>query len=65
MKEELNHYQFINSQTGNVIAYLSLPIHMDEKQRNEQLENKRAELATLNKLNLNLIYWQDMDHPIH
>lgn len=64
MERELNHYQFINSQTGNVIAYLSLPMHMDKKQRAEQLENKRTELATLNKLNLELIYWQDKDHPI-
>ncbi|RKR82835.1 hypothetical protein BDD43_3025 [Mucilaginibacter gracilis] len=64
MGQDLIHYQFINSQTGNVIAYLSLPSHMDKKQLAQQLEIKRAELATSNRLNLNLIYWQDKDNPI-
>jgi hypothetical protein len=63
MKQEL-HYEFINSQTGNVIAYLSLPADMDEKQRKEQLEKKRAERAIDNKLFIELIYWQDKDHRI-
>lgn len=38
MRHDLIHYQFINSQTGNVIAYLSLPSHMDKKQLAQQLE---------------------------
>ena len=63
MKQEL-HYEFINSQTGNVIAYLSLPADMDEKQWKEQLEKKRAERAIDNKLFIELIYWQDKDHCI-
>ncbi|WP_295797851.1 hypothetical protein [Mucilaginibacter sp.] len=63
MKQEL-HYEFINSQTGNVIAYLSLSADMDEKQRKEQLEKKRAERAIDNKLFIELIYWQEKDHRI-
>jgi hypothetical protein len=63
MKQEL-HYEFINSQTGNVIAYLSLPADMDEKQRKEQLEKKRVERAIDNKLFIALIYWQDTTHRI-
>jgi hypothetical protein len=63
MEKEL-HYEFINSETGNVIAYLSLPADMDEKQRKEQLEKKRAERAIDNKLFIELIYWQDKDHRI-
>ena len=63
MEKEL-HYEFINSETGNVIAYLSLPADMDEKQRKEQLEKKRAERAIDNKLFIELIYWQEKDHRI-
>ncbi len=64
MERELNHYQFINSQTGNVIGYLSLPVFMDKKQRTEQLEYKKIRLAVAHQINLALIYWQDKDHPI-
>ena len=32
MKQEL-HYEFINSQTGNVITYLSLPAYLGENER--------------------------------
>gem|GEM_PF-1301052 len=63
MEKEL-HYEFSNSQTGNVIAYLSLPADMDEKERTEQLEKKRAERAIENKLYIELIYWQDKEHRI-
>jgi len=63
MEKEL-HYEFVNSQTGNVIAYMSLPADMDEKQRKEQLEKKRAERAIDNKLFIELIYWQDKNHRI-
>ena len=58
------HFEFINSQTGNVIAYLSLLTVLDEKERTGKLEEKKTELATSHKLNLNLIYWQDKNHPI-
>jgi len=63
MEKEL-HYEFINSETGNVIAYLSLPADMDEKERTEQLEKKRAERAIENKLYIELIYWQEKEHRI-
>ncbi|HEY8660187.1 MAG TPA: hypothetical protein VIL78_14235 [Hanamia sp.] len=46
MKNALKHCEFINSQTGNGIAYLLLLVDMDEKKRTEQLDKKKAELAT-------------------
>lgn len=64
MKKTVNHYEFINSQTGNIIAYLSISIDMNEKERSEQLEKKKAELAISNKLFIDLIYWQEKDHEI-
>ena len=63
MKEKL-HYEFVNSQTGNVIAYLSLQAILGKKEQAGKLEEKRAELATYHQLNLQLIYWQDNEHRI-
>jgi hypothetical protein len=63
MEKEL-HYEFVNSQTGNVIAYLSLLAILGKKERTGKLEEKKAELATSNKLNIELIYWQDKEHRI-
>jgi len=63
MEKEL-HYEFINSQTGNVIAYLSLPAILGEKERIGKLEEKKTEIATTHKLKPELIYWQDKDHRI-
>jgi Mg2+/citrate symporter len=56
------HYEFINSQTGNVIASLSLQTILGKKERTRKLEEKKTELATTHKLKL--IYWQDKDHRI-
>ena len=64
MEQELNHYEFINSQTGNIIAYLSLPADMDEKEQAAQLEKKIMELAIKHNLYFDLIYWQLHDHCI-
>jgi hypothetical protein len=63
MEKEL-HYEFVNSQTGNVIAYLSLLAILGKKEQTGKLEEKKAELATSNKLNIELIYWQDKEHRI-
>lgn len=62
--EKKLHYEFVNSQTGNVIAYLSLLTILDKKEQTGKLEEKKAELATSNKLNIELIYWQDKKHRI-
>lgn len=64
MKQALSHYQFVNSQTGNVIAYLSLPAQLKDKELTEQLEKKRAELAIEHKMFYEQIFWQDNDHPM-
>jgi hypothetical protein len=63
MSEKIN-YQFINSQTGNTIAYLSLAITLNKEEQNAKLEKKKVLLATAHKLNIDLIYWQNKDHPI-
>jgi hypothetical protein len=63
MEKEI-HYEFVNSQTGYVIGHLSLPAAMNTKERIEMVEKKKAELAISNKLFLEIIYWQDHDHPI-
>ena len=58
MEQELNQYVFINSQTGNVIAYLSLSPDLDEQERTKKLEWQKATVATCYKLDVELIYWQ-------
>ncbi|TWJ04675.1 hypothetical protein JN11_00395 [Mucilaginibacter frigoritolerans] len=58
------YYEFINSQTGNIIAHLSLSLALNKEEQKEKLEKRKALLATSHKLNLDLIYWQDKDHPI-
>jgi hypothetical protein len=58
LKKAVNHYEFINSQTGDIIAYFSIPIDINEKERNEQLVKKKAELAVSNTLFIDMIYWQ-------
>ena len=61
---EKNHFEFINSQTGNTIAYLSLPASLDKEEQLQKLEEKRVSLATEHKLRLDLIYWQDKNSAI-
>jgi hypothetical protein len=64
MKDALIHYEFINSGTGYIIGYLSFAAGMDEKERAEQLERKRTELAIFNKIYIELIYWQEKGHGV-
>jgi len=64
MKEELIQYEFINSQTSNVIGYHSLPADTDEKRVSEELQKKRAELAITNSLYIELIYWQNVGQGV-
>jgi hypothetical protein len=64
MKEDLIHYEFVNAETNNVIAYVSLSASMPEEERLEELEKKRSELAMTNGLFVEAIYWQDHDHAV-
>ena len=64
MEQGFTHYEFVNSQTGHVIGYLSLPAEKEETERQAELEKKRAELAIANTLYVELIYWQDPGHPV-
>lgn len=57
-------FEFVNSQTGNTIGYLSLSADLERMEKIKQLDSKKAELATANKLNLSLIYWQDKSKSI-
>ncbi len=59
------YYQFVNSQTGNVIGHLTLSGALGKKEQDEKLEKKKTTLATTHKLGLALIYWQDKDQPIN
>jgi len=61
---EKKYFEFINSQTGNTIAHLSLPALLNKDEQTQQLEEKRASLATEHKLRLDLIYWQDKSSAI-
>ena len=64
MEQEVKHYEFINSLTGNVIAYVSLPVDEHRHEHYNILERKKLELAALHRINFELIYWQDHDHCI-
>jgi len=64
MGKDLIHYEFVNSETDNVIGYLSLPVNMDENERRSALEKKQTELAMSNGLYFDLIYWRNSDHPV-
>ena len=61
---EIKQFEFINSQTGNTIAYLSIPASLSKEEETQKLEEKRASLATEHKLRLDLIYWQDKSSAI-
>ena len=58
------HYEFINVQTGNVIAHLSLPTALHTGDHLTRLEEKMVMLATSHKLGLDKIYWQDSANPL-
>jgi hypothetical protein len=58
------YYEFVNSQTGNIIGRLSLPADLDKANQIKKLEHKKVTLATAHHLNLSMIYWQDKDNRI-
>jgi hypothetical protein len=64
METQLNHFEFINSQTGNVICHLSVPTDLPDFELEKKLGKRRAELAVANKLYIDLIYWQVEGHVI-
>ncbi|SFT12432.1 hypothetical protein SAMN04487890_111168 [Mucilaginibacter polytrichastri] len=64
MEQQLNHYEFINSQTGNVICHLSVQTDITDRELSKKLQKRRAELASSNKLYVELIYWQLEGHVI-
>ncbi|RYY33994.1 MAG: hypothetical protein EOP46_14845 [Sphingobacteriaceae bacterium] len=64
MEKEVKHYEFLNLRTGNALAYVSIPANMPQAEITAALERKKTEIATANKMNIELIYWQDHDHCI-
>jgi hypothetical protein len=64
MEKQLDHYEFINSQTGNVICYLTVPTDISERELTTKLQKKCAELAVKNNLYVGLIYWQVEGHVV-
>jgi hypothetical protein len=57
-------YEYINSQTGNVIGHLSLLASLTKVEQISKLDKKRTLLATSHKLGIEKIYWQDKAHSI-
>ena len=55
MEKCTKHYKFINSETGNVIYYLSCP--PDEPNEESILENMRQKLAYEKKMYIEHIYY--------
>lgn len=55
MKKDLKYYKFINSETGNVIHFLSF--HRNEPNAEEKLEAMREKLASENGLYIENIYY--------
>jgi hypothetical protein len=64
METLLNHFEFINSLTGNVICHLSVPTDVSDSDLEKKLAKRRAELAVSNRLYIDLIYWQVEGHVI-
>lgn len=58
MNTALDYYEFVNSQTENVIEHFSLPSDTREERRSEALEKKRVEVAIKNRLYVGLVYWK-------
>jgi hypothetical protein len=55
MKKEIKYYKFINSETGNIIYFLSFP--HNEPQADKKLEAMREKLAYENDLYIEKIYY--------
>lgn len=58
MEKPLIQYEFINSQTGNVVGYLSIEVNIDQHERDERLKQKQTEIAIANKIYIALVYWR-------
>jgi hypothetical protein len=56
-------YVFVNSKTGNVIGYRSLPSDMVLKERDRALELERMEISVRNRLMMSSVYWK-VQEPI-
>ncbi|MEX2592407.1 MAG: hypothetical protein WD426_06505 [Anditalea sp.] len=55
MNKDIKYYKFINSETGNVIYFLSFP--WDEPNAVEKLEAMREKLAYENGIYIENIYY--------
>jgi hypothetical protein len=62
--ENSYQFEFVNSLTGNIIAYLTLSKDLNSEERGQRLTAKKTELAVLHHLNIALIYWQDHDFAL-
>ncbi|EHQ31205.1 hypothetical protein [Mucilaginibacter paludis] len=58
MDDDKKHYHFVNSQTGNVIAYLSVPASASAESLDVILDKRRKELAVEHGLYFEIIYWK-------
>ncbi|RKR82745.1 hypothetical protein BDD43_2930 [Mucilaginibacter gracilis] len=59
MEDEKKQYHFVNSQTGYVIAYLSIPVDTYPEALTVMLEKRRKELAVQHGIYVETIYWEE------
>lgn len=62
--ENSYQFEFVNSLTGNIIAYLTLSKTLNKEEVARLLAAKKTELAVLHQLNIALIYWQDHESAL-
>jgi hypothetical protein len=58
MEDDKKHYQFVNSQTGYVIAYFTIPVNTHPDTVNQMLEDRKKELAIEHAVFVDTIYWK-------
>lgn len=60
MEPGAKHYKFINSKTGNTIYYYTLSEVTNDDKAKQQLEAIKAEVAKMNGVFLETIYWEEI-----
>lgn len=58
MDDQKKQYQFVNGQTGYVIAYLTVDTDTHPDSLNQVLENRKKELAIEHGIFVDTIYWK-------
>lgn len=59
MKSADRHFKFINSKSGYVISHYTVKRQLSDAELKLELEKVKANVATLNGIFLNTIYWEE------